>query len=52
MADTLSLYKLIILKMLEQVEYPLRSPNSFWTKNTPIISPFSRHSPRWMRPVL
>lgn len=23
MADTLSLYKLIILKMLEQVEYPL-----------------------------
>lgn len=55
MADTLSLYKLIILKMLEQVEYPLTNSQItefFWTKNTPIISPFSRHSPRWMRPVL
>ena len=44
--DTLMLYKLMVLYMLDKVDFPLtRSQNSSWTKVTPIIS-VSTGSPR------
>ena len=55
MADTLSLYKLIILKMLEQVEYPLTNSqitefilDKEYTNYFTVQQALSR----WMRPVL
>ena len=44
MAETFTLYKLIVLYMLDRVDFPLQLPkyqNLFWIKGIQLISVFS-----------
>lgn len=55
MADTLTLYKLIVLKMLDEADAPLTGAqitDFILEKSIPIISHFSRYSQKCQRQAL
>ena len=52
MSEPFTLYKLIILYMLQKVDFPLtnsRSQNLFWTADIPPISRFSLSFLNWLK---
>lgn len=53
MSETYTLYKLIVLYMLDKVDFPLTTSqisNLFWKKNTQLILSFRKHSLKWNIP--